>query len=319
MRFVLDDEQRGFGRSLDDLLAGSDTAAVARAWAKGEPDAGLKLWSRLADLGVNALLVPEDADGLGATPVEMVVAFEALGRHAVPGPWVETAALLAACGVPDVTNAVVAGEPLTVAVPPHTPRALDADVATGVYVVSDGALHAGEAGERHESVDPARQLFDVTAQGDTWEADLDRAFDLASLASAAQLLGLGEHLLTASVEYVKQRKQFGRAIGSYQAIKHALADVRIGLDFARPLVYGAAVSPGPREVSAAKVGASDAAYRAARTALQVHGAIGYTAEHDLGLWLLKVRALVGAWGGTAFHRDRILQRLVEPVETMGDR
>jgi alkylation response protein AidB-like acyl-CoA dehydrogenase len=63
-------------------------------------------------------------------------------------------------------------------------------------------------------------------------------------------------------------------------------------------------------VSAAKVAASDAAHRAARTALQVHGAIGYTAEHDLGLWLLKVRALVGAWGGTSLHRDRILSSLL---------
>ena len=168
MRFVLDDEQRGFGRSLDDLLAGSDTPAVARAWASGDSGAGLKLWSRLADLGVNALLVPEDADGLGATPVEMVVAFESLGRHAVPGPWVETAAFLAASGVPDVMAAVVAGEPLTVAVPPHTPRALDADVATSVYVVNDGALHAGETGEQHESVDPTRRLFDVSPRAMPW-------------------------------------------------------------------------------------------------------------------------------------------------------
>jgi alkylation response protein AidB-like acyl-CoA dehydrogenase len=312
MRFVLDDEQRGFARSLDDLLAGSDTPSVARAWAKGDQDAGLRLWSRLADLGVNALLVPEDADGLGAAPVEMVVAFEALGRHAVPGPWVETAAFLAACAVPGVAM----GEPLTVAMPPHTPRALDADIARTVYMVGDGLLHEASVGERHESVDPTRRLFELSPVGEPIDADLDRAFDLASLACAAQLLGLGEHLLEASVDYVKQRKQFGRSIGSYQAIKHALADVRIGLDFARPLVYGAAVAPEKRAVSAAKVGASDAAYRAARTALQVHGAIGYTAEHDLGLWLLKVRALVGAWGTAAFHRDRILHRLVEPVETV---
>jgi hypothetical protein len=320
MNFLLDDEQRGFARSLDDLLAGSDTPAVARSWAVGDSGAGLKLWSRLADLGVSALLVPEDAAGLGATPVEMVIAFEALGRHAVPGPWVETAAFLAVCGAPDVMASVVAGEPLTVAVPPHTPRALDADIATTTFAVSDGFLRLAAVGSRHEAVDPARRLFDVSPRDDTVEpVDLDRAFDMASLACAAQLLGLGEHLLDASVGYVKQRKQFGRAIGSYQAIKHALADVHIGLDFARPLVRGAAVAPGPREVSAAKVAASDAAYRAARTALQVHGAIGYTAEHDLGVWLLKVRALVGAWGGTGFHRDRILQRLVEPVETMTGR
>ena len=118
-------------------------------------------------------------------------------------------------------------------------------------------------------------------------------------------------LLARSVGYVKQRKQFGRAIGEYQALKHALADVRIGLDFARPLVFGAAVTGSSRDASAAKVAASEAAYRAARTALQVHGAIGYTAEHDLGLWLLKVRALVGAWGSPSVHRARVLASLVE--------
>ena len=95
------------------------------------------------------------------------------------------------------------------------------------------------------------------------------------LATSAQLLGAGERVLADSVTYVKQRKQFGREIGSYQAIKHALADVRIALDFARPLVFGAALGEVP--ASAAKVAAADAAYLASRTGLQVHGAIGYTA------------------------------------------
>jgi alkylation response protein AidB-like acyl-CoA dehydrogenase len=84
----------------------------------------------------------------------------------------------------------------------------------------------------------------------------------------------------------------------------------VGLELARPLLFGAALAlDGPdaaRDVSAAKVACADAAYRAARTALQVHGAIGYTAEYDLALWLLKVRALVSAWGTQRFHRDRVL-------------
>ena len=109
------------------------------------------------------------------------------------------------------------------------------------------------------------------------------------------------------MDYVKQRKQYGRTIGSYQAIKHALADVRIALDFARPLVLGAALDADnrSRSASAAKVATADAAYLASRVALQVHGAIGYTAEFDLGLWINRVRALVGAWGGSSYHRGRI--------------
>ncbi|MDO9354036.1 MAG: acyl-CoA dehydrogenase family protein, partial [Solirubrobacteraceae bacterium] len=105
----------------------------------------------------------------------------------------------------------------------------------------------------------------------------------------------------------KQRKQFGREIGSYQAVKHALADVRIALDFARPLVYGAALDEVP--ASAAKVQAADAAYLASRTGLQVHGAIGYTAEFDLSIWIDKIRVLVTAWGTPAFHRHHLLTEL----------
>jgi alkylation response protein AidB-like acyl-CoA dehydrogenase len=128
------------------------------------------------------------------------------------------------------------------------------------------------------------------------------------LATAAQLLGAGERILADSVTYVQQRRQFGREIGSYQAIKHALADVRIALDFARPLVFGAALGAVP--ASAAKVAAGDAAYRASRTGLQAHGAIGYTQEFDLSLWLTKVRALMTAWGTPAYHRARVLDGLL---------
>jgi alkylation response protein AidB-like acyl-CoA dehydrogenase len=85
-----------------------------------------------------------------------------------------------------------------------------------------------------------------------------------------------------------------------------MADVFIALEFARPLLYHAGT---PRDVSAAKVACGDAAYLAARTALQVHGAIGYTEEHDLGIYLTKVRALLGAWGTATHHRDRIMASL----------
>lgn len=274
MKFVLDDDHRAFASSLDSLLASADTVAVARAWADGEHEPGLRLWQRLAEQGVTAL-----AD----EPVFLVVAFERLGYHAVPGPWVESVAYL---GREDGIG--------TVAVPPHVPYALDADVTD-----------RDDVGSRHRSVDRTRRLFEVSGED---EPD-DEAFDRAVLAVSAQLLGLGERVLDDSVAYVKQRKQFGRQIGSYQAIKHALADVRIALDFARPLVLGAALEEVP--ASAAKVAAGDAAYRAARTGLQVHGAIGYTAEFDLSLWLTKIRALVTAWGTPAVHRARLLESLVD--------
>jgi alkylation response protein AidB-like acyl-CoA dehydrogenase len=287
MRFELTEDQRDFEASIDRLLAAADTPGVARAWADGDHEPGLKLWKRLAEQGVTMLATE-------ATPVEVCIAFEALGRHAVPGPWVESAAYL-----PVALGREVEGI-ATVAVAPHVPYALDADVADAVYV---GDTLASGVGSMHVSVDRTRRLFEVTGEG---EPGRD-AFDLAVLAVSAQLLGAGERVLADSVTYVKQRKQFGREIGSYQAIKHALADVRIALDFARPLVYGAAL--GEISVSAAKVACADAAYLASRTGLQVHGAIGYTAEFDLSIWITKIRALVGAWGTPTWHRARLRQDL----------
>ena len=135
--------------------------------------------------------------------------------------------------------------------------------------------------------------------------------ELAMLANAAYLLGAGERLLADSVTYARQRTQFGRAIGSYQAIKHRLADVRIALDFARPLVFGAACAPTQRAISAAKVGAFDAAYRASRSALQVHGAIGYTLECDISIWMQRVLELKPLGGSPQWHRERILASLMD--------
>jgi alkylation response protein AidB-like acyl-CoA dehydrogenase len=159
-------------------------------------------------------------------------------------------------------------------------------------------------------VDKARLLSEVTAARSLGEVEADTALDAGALAAAAQLVGLGGALLDRSVAYAKQRSQFGAPIGSFQAVKHQLADVAVALELARPLLFGAALAGGApsaaRDVSAAKVAAADAAYRAARAALQVHGAIGYTAEYDLALWLTKVRALVSAWGTQRFHHDRVL-------------
>lgn len=278
MRFELDGDQQDFAAALDQLLTNADTPAVARAWADGDHEPGLALWGRLAEMGLTSLAAPDEE----VSPVFLAIAFERLGYHAVPGPYVESVAYLAR------EDGIA-----TVAVPPHVPYALDADVADLPHV-----------GPMRVSVDRTRRLFEVEAPDPLDET----AFDRAVLAVSAQLLGAGERILDDSVAYVKQRKQFGREIGSYQAIKHALADVRIALDFARPLVHGAALGEVP--ASAAKVAAGDAAYLASRTGLQVHGAIGYTQEFDLSIWITKVRALVTAWGTPAHHRARLLEGLL---------
>jgi alkylation response protein AidB-like acyl-CoA dehydrogenase len=317
MRFSLDDQQRDFAASIDAALAASDMPAAVRAWTAGDTAPGRKVWARLADLGVTALAVPERFGGIEAHPVDLVVALERLGHWCVPGPVTESIAVAPVLMADDDrAQGLASGELIaTVALPPVVPRAVDAEAAGLVLLAGNGVVSDATVQASHASVDPSRRLCDVSASGDRRPADDGRAYDVGALATAAQLVGAGQALLSAAVDYAKQRKQFGRVIGSYQAIKHKLADVHIALEMARPLLYGAALSLAAdspntaRDVSAAKVAAGEAATLAARNALQTHGAIGFTSEHDLSLWLLRVQALRSAWGDPAAHRRRVLEAL----------
>ncbi|MGW4754902.1 acyl-CoA dehydrogenase family protein [Streptomyces chartreusis] len=315
MRFLLDAEQRAFAGSLDAMLTAADTPSVVREWSRGEHASGRALWSRVADAGVFALAVPEAHEGLGVRPVELAVAFVELGRHAVPGPLVETiaaAALLS--GLPDpgpakrLLPALAAGDAMAT-LAWRTPYALDGDVAaTRLALTAEGLHLAPGHGPVRASLDPARRLTPLDPGGELLGTDPPTAEALtrARLATAAQALGVGLTLLDRTVAHVEQRTQFGVPVGSFQAVKHRLADAKVALEFARPLLFGAALTMDPADVAAAKVTACEAAYATARTALQLHGAIGYTAEYDLSLWLTKARVLRTAWGGPQECRAEVL-------------
>jgi alkylation response protein AidB-like acyl-CoA dehydrogenase len=317
MRFALSSEQRDFAASIDAALGGADVPGAVRAWAKGDFAPGRAVWTVLADLGVTALAVPEEFGGIGAHPVDLVVACERLGRWCVPGPVTESLAVAPVLLAGDDRSAGLADGQLvaTVAMPPAVPRAVDADFAGLTLLAAGTTVSDATPGTRSDSIDPARRLFDVAASGPSRTADVARAHEFGALATAAQLVGAGQAMLDLSVAYAKQRSQFGRVIGSYQAIKHRLADAHIAVELARPLVQGAALSLAAnspdtaRDVSAAKAAASEAALVSARAALQTHGAIGYTAECDLSQWLLRVQALYSAWGDPAYHRRRLLEAL----------
>jgi hypothetical protein len=268
----------------------ADLAAALHKMLISAPDA----WSGLAGMGVMSL-------ALEACVLDLVVVCEELGHHAVPGPVAES--LAAAPALIGEFDGVA-----TVAMPPLVPYAADADVADHVLLVTDGVVYRAEPGARRSSVDPSRSLHSVRPVSEAGRAD-GRAFEMAALATAAYLLGAGRALLEMSVRHAGVREQFGRPVGANQAVQHRLADVAVGLEFARPLLDEAAGSLAPRDVSAAKVACGDAGYAAARAALQVHGAIGYTAEHEMSRFLLKVRALTGAWGSTSWHRGRIAEEL----------
>ncbi|GAA4047596.1 acyl-CoA dehydrogenase family protein [Streptomyces shaanxiensis] len=315
MRFLLDAEQRAFADSLDAMLTAADTPSVVREWSRGEHARGRALWSRIAEAGVFALAVPEAYEGLGPRPVELAVAFVELGRHAVPGPLVETvtaAALLA--GLPDpgaakrLLPALATGEAMAT-LAWTAPYALDGDAATTHLTLTPHGLHLSPGhGPVRPSLDPARRLTPLDPGGELLSPDPPTAQALAHarLTTAAQALGVGLALLDRTVAHVRRRTQFGVPIGSFQAVKHRLADAKVALEFARPLVLGAALTMDTADIAAAKVTACEAAYATARTALQAHGAIGYTAEYDLSLWLTKARALRTAWGSPDACRAEVL-------------
>jgi hypothetical protein len=268
----------------------AELAAALHAMLGEIPDP----WPKLAGMGITSL-------ALDATPADLAVACEELGHHAVAGPVIES---LAVAPLLTSTTDVIT----TLAMPPWIPLAADADMAGLVLLVRDGIVYRAEAGARRESVDPRRALFEVRPVEEIGRDDR-RAFEYGALACAAYLLGAGRALLEMSVRHAGVREQFGRPVGANQAVQHRLADVAIGLEYARPLLDLAAGSLAPLDVSAAKVACGDAAYAAARAALQVHGAIGYTTEHEMSRFLLRVRALLGAWGDQSWHRSRIAEAL----------
>ncbi|GAA2055036.1 acyl-CoA dehydrogenase family protein [Williamsia deligens] len=327
MRFLLDTEHSDLAGSIDAMLTRADVTKVVRALVDGDTQPTAAVWSRLAETGVPALLVDEESGGMGAGAVEMVVAVEQLGRHCVPGPVAEAIAVvptvLAAAGRSDLLEGVLDGGPATIAVAPAAPRAADVGLSSAVFLLRDGVLATASPATTHRSVDPARTVSDVEQTDVLAEGvDGDRATDLGALATAAQLLGLASGMLAMASDHARSRTQFGRPIGSFQAVKHHLADVAIAVEMARPLLHGAALAvdrptsdghavpvDARRDVSAAKIACGQAADLAARTGLQTLGAIGYTREHDLSLYLTKTRALLTAWGTPAVHRRRVLEAI----------
>lgn len=337
MRFAFTDDQLLFRDAVRELLAKEHPPESVRlAWER-ESAHSPGLWNALADMGVVGLTVPETRGGLGLREVDLVLVLEELGRAAAAEPVVDTTAVAAPLLVEAGTDVaagwldrIAAGEAI-VTVQHDDGLVLDVDVAdvvvswTGdrVTLVPIDNVDA----RRQPSVDGARRVFvvawreedaTVLAEGDLGSQLIARAQDRGALATAAVLIGLAEHLLDVTVAYVKEREQFGVPIGSFQAVKHHLADALLQLEFAKPAVHRAAYSMthdadgAGRDVSMAKALASDAAGFVARQALQCHGAIAYTVEYDLHMWMKRVWALSRSWGDARWHRRRVAERVLGP-------
>jgi alkylation response protein AidB-like acyl-CoA dehydrogenase len=322
VRFAFTEDQRELAAAVRDILD-SELDAAAR-----EPSARRAgVWKHLADAGVFGLLVPEEQGGLGMTELDAVLVLEELGRAAVPGLVAETAfvaaPVFAAAG--GVRAAALAAGELAVSVQMSPGDFLpDADIAD-VLLLPDGQgarlINRSDATfTAQPTIDPTRPLASLSGAAENVRVDAAPALvERGVLATAAQLTGAARHLLDATVSYAMTREQFGKQIGSFQAMKHQLADMLLAIEFARPMVHRAAYSlthrlpTATRDVSAAKVAAATAGLQAVRTALQVHGAIGYTEELDTQVWFKRTWWLVAAWGDADRHR-----RLVATALASGD-
>ena len=306
MRFELTADQRDLRSATEDLLAAACPLSYVRAAAATGNPPERKVWEALLELGLLDITVPAPDGGLGLDECALAPVLEVTGWCALPYPVVETTMVALPLGV---TGLVASGFGRLVA------WGADAD---RLVLKVGGGLRLYERDEVsvdvQSTVDGARRLARVTpavpgALLTDDQGQIADVFQRAALGTASQLVGLSRRMLELTVAYVTQREQFGAPVGSFQAVQHALANVLVKIEFARPAVlraaYTLAVSAptAHRDVSMAKVLAGDAASATARAALQCHGAMGYSWEYDLQLLMKRAWALSRAWGDRRHHLD----------------
>ena len=374
MDFTFTEEQRMMATAVRELLDDVAAPAVLRA-AAGAPELAEgpaaggddpTRWGRLVELGLPGMLAPEAAGGMGLADIDFVLVAEEAGRAALPDNLVEHAGiavpLLAACSAPraqDWLARAAAGEVRLAVGHPLNATVLGAAAADALVLFHGDEVHLVERAavtlQPQASVDRLRSLATVEwtptaatllASGQEGAALRELAFARGAVVNAAQSLGLAERMVRIAVDYASTRQQFGKAIGSYQALKHHMADVQVQLEYARPVVYAAAArlaevaagvngdgaSSGAGNagangkaaasallarlnavVSGAKLMAMEAADMAGRKGIQLHGAMGYSWEVDLHFYVKRAWALAGSWGDRCWHQRRLESLVLDGV------
>jgi len=291
-------------------------------------------WRQVAELGLFALALPDEEGGLGLGVEDLARAFEVLGEHRAPGPLVWTQ--LAAFVDPAVAagDLVVAGVDLTVLSPGDSVLVPHFDRADRLLVLWTGAVRLVDTAEV-ESV-----LLDAPIDPETpvsrigWLPDGEpvggaelagRLRRLGGLLTAATMLGVSQAALDAAVAYAKERHQFGRPIGSFQALKHLLADCYTRTSLARAAVYAAAELEGAGaagdgfDLRSAQLLAAKAADKNARTSIQVFGGMGFAWETPPHLLLKRTWLLEHDFGTIGDHALAVARTLEQASLTGGSR
>tara|TARA_R110000823_G_scaffold295738_5_gene415651 strand:+ start:33273 stop:34316 length:1044 start_codon:yes stop_codon:yes gene_type:complete len=342
MDFTFTEDQLLFQESVRDFLG--NEVGPERVRASWESDSGRDpaLWAQLAEMGLTGLTVPEEHGGLGMTELDFILLAQECGYVALPEPLVHCA-LVAAPTLQAIGGDIAAewlpglasGAVKVVVGLQQNLLVEDAQVADLLILQQGDTLVAAPAEAvslvRSESVDPSRRLYQVAlngdapvvAEGEKAEAIVAAAFNRGALGAAAQALGLAQRMLDMSVQYTGERQQFGKPIGSFQAVKHHMANVAVRLEYAKAPVYRAAYAIAhaqpiaARAVSHAKLVACEAANLAAKNSIQVHGAMGYTWEVDLHIFMKKAWALANTWGDAGCHKARVASDIFADGTTLG--
>jgi alkylation response protein AidB-like acyl-CoA dehydrogenase len=325
MEFGFSDEQREIKSTAHDFLAARFKPAKVRELAESGSPYDDALWAEMGELGWPGIAVAEEHGGQGLGVVELVILQEELGYACAPSPFIANAAaglFLSDAGsdeqrarwLPGIASGDGRG---AVALTPDPEPIVGAAEGASILVLNDGEgarlVEPGAASlERLDVIDATRAYFRVSAEGgEPLPGDVTAPVDKATIALAAELVGVAQRALDMAVAYAKEREQFGRPIGAYQAVSHRLADMLWAVEEARSLTYYAAwvadAEPEslPLAASMAKARASDAAGSVTHDAIQTLGGIGFTWEHDAH-FLLKRAKVAGRLLGTAGqHRARV--------------
>jgi alkylation response protein AidB-like acyl-CoA dehydrogenase len=302
MDVELSAEQRELQRTVRDLAADRASSAQRRAVLDGGADHDAELWRLVgAELGLSAIAVSEDFGGTGGSFVDVAVVLEEAGRALLPVPLLPTVVAAAAAPADDeLAAAVVAGGAAAIAVgDPRRPIAhvLDGQLAGHVVIAAPDGLYVTStaACAARGGLDPLRRQADVTVDPARMRTIGDdvasaRTVDVLRVALAVEAIGVARWCVDATVEHLKNRVQFGKPIGSFQALQHRTADLVVLLESAAATASYAAwtVAASPEELPAvaplALAVCADAAYTIAAETIQLHGGLGFTWEHDAHLY-----------------------------------
>jgi alkylation response protein AidB-like acyl-CoA dehydrogenase len=320
VRFDLSDDQLALRAAARDLLDDECTPARVRAVVDAGGAFDRQLWKAMLAQGWT------DLDGAELGWVEAAVLIEEVGAHVAPAPILSQLVAAEALRGTSWSDPVRAGETVACVAASGSREVVPYAPVAGVVVCAAGsavvAMDVGGAIAAEPAMDVTREVgwVDPAAGGEPLAIDVDRFVDLGSALYAAELLGASQRMLDVTVQYAKDRVQFGQPIGSFQAVKHRCADMLVDVEGMRSAVYYAAwcLAAGDRDASVAastaKTWCSDAAMRVMGSALQVHGGIGFTWEHDVHLYLKRAQLDALCFGDATWHRARLARLLRARVE-----